>query len=230
MGTRSTEFSIGEWYHCYTRGIEKRKVFLTKNDRERYMGLLYVCNTPATIHRSDLTSNRDRIFAYPRTDSLVSIGAYCLMPNHVHLLLKEKIEGGISKFMQKLGTAYTMYFNILNNRSGGLFVKPFRAKHIATDDYLQQVIAYIHLNPAALIEPEWKRGRANLKKLHSLLTKYEYSSLPDHERLKRPQNAILNDEIFDISTRTNFNTTLKDARSYYREAFGRESATVKATP
>ena len=82
--------------------------------------------------------------------------AYCLMPNHFHLLLQDALPagGGISKFMQKVGTAYTMYFNASRERAGNLFVKPFRSKHVSDDRYFKRVAQYIHFNPIELMEPE----------------------------------------------------------------------------
>jgi putative transposase len=218
MGMRKDTFAHGEWYHCYTRGIEKRRIFQTVSDYRRYMQLLYICNSIKTLHRSDLVRSHKDIFSIPHEDTLVSIGAYCLMPNHPHLLLKEKNEGGISKFMQKLGTAYTMYFNIRNERSGGLFVKPFRSKHVADDQYFQKVVQYIHLNPAELAEPLWKQGHVkNMRKLENFLSRYEYSSFLDYQKSARPERAILDEEVFSIAYPSETKSMLEDARKYYEE-------------
>jgi hypothetical protein len=111
------------------------------------------------------------------------------MPNHFHLLLYEKTEGGISHFMQKLGTAYTKYYNERNERVGGLFTRPFRAKHINSDDYLREIIPYIHLNPRELIDNAPIAPFANLEKA---LESYYYSSFPDFRHHKeRSERAII---------------------------------------
>ncbi|MEK7140271.1 MAG: transposase, partial [Patescibacteria group bacterium] len=108
--SRNFVFSEEEFYHCYGRGTEKRKIFLSKKDYERFLNLLFVCNSTKTIHLSDFKEKSfNEIFLLPRENTLIEIGAYCLMPNHFHFLLKEKQKDGISLFMQKTITAYTMY-------------------------------------------------------------------------------------------------------------------------
>src|SRR3989338_5254383 len=127
--SRSFSFEVGEYYHCYSRGTEKRNIFLNKKDYERFIALLFACNSITTIHLSDYQKKTfGEIFDIVRGDSLVDIGAYCLMSNHFHLLLHEKEEGGISIFMQKLITAYTMYFNKKYERTGALFAGRFKAE------------------------------------------------------------------------------------------------------
>jgi len=94
-----------------------------------------------------------------RGEQLVNIVTYCLMSNHFHLLIYEKTEGGISKFMQKVTTAYTMYFNKSKQRTGALFQGKFKAKHASiNDNYLKYLVAYIHLNPIKLIDAQWKEN------------------------------------------------------------------------
>ncbi len=186
-------FAPGEWYHCFSRGVDKRVVFETTADYERFMQLLYIINTETPIHRSDFkNTNTAAMLQIERGNPLVAIGAYCLMPNHFHILLKEVAEGGISIFMRKLGIAYAMYFNIKNDRVGNLFVKPFRSRHMDDDRYFKRVVQYIHLNAAELFEPQWKKGVVkNLKKLEIQLQKYPYSSMSDYYGADRPEQVIL---------------------------------------
>jgi len=221
MGSRQTVFSPGEWYHCYTRTIEKRIAFETDGDYERFLQTLYLCNSERPMRRDDLPRMaREDIYAYPRGEPLVSIGSYCIMPTHFHLLLHEIRDNGISRFMQKVGTAYTMYFNIRQQRIGGLFVKPFRAKHIDEDPYLRRVVQYIHLNPAELFEPAWKRGVVrNMRKLESALRQYRYSSWPDYEHDEaRPQRAILGREkLVSFGGLLPLRQTLEETRAYYQD-------------
>jgi putative transposase len=74
---------------------------------------------------------------------LVEVVAYCLLPNHYHLLLKQTEDDGISKLMHKTGTGYTNHFNLKNQRSGSLFQGPFKAVEITSDDQLWYESAYI---------------------------------------------------------------------------------------
>ena len=140
---------------------------------------------------------KDRPFEVERGATLVDVGAYCLMGNHFHLLLREKVLNGISAFMQKLSTAYAMYFNRKRERTGSLFEGKFRARHATDDDYLKYLFAYIHLNPVEHIEPTWKeKGIIDIKKVETYLAGYSYSSYLDYLGMERPQVAILNRTAF----------------------------------
>ncbi|MDQ3014537.1 MAG: transposase [bacterium] len=191
---RNIEFSIGEYYHIYDRGVDKRIVFIDDSDYKRFMALLYICNSTEAVH---MYSRKKKeyldIFNLPRTCTLVNIGGYCLMPNHFHILLKERIENGISKFMQKLMTAYTMYFNIKYERTGSLFENTFKARHASNDVYLKYLFSYIHLNPVKLIEPNWiETGIKDYDTTLAFMNSYYYSSYYDYNTKTRPENIILN--------------------------------------
>lgn len=199
--SRNINFANDEYYHVYNRGVEKRKIFLSKKDYERFLILLYLCNSTEPVHlllmqdRQGLTLTD--ILKVKRKDTLVDLCVYSVMPNHFHLIIKEKTitggKSGISKFMQKLLTAYTMYFNIRNDRSGTLFQGTFKAKHIDRDEYFQYLISYIHLNPIKLFEPAWKEtGITNKKTAEIFLREYWYSSYLDYCGEKRSENTIIN--------------------------------------
>lgn len=109
---------------------------------------------------------------------LVEILIFTLMPNHFHLLLRQKEEGGIVKFMQKLGTGYTMYFNQKHERVGGLFQGRFKAVMIEQEAHFMYLPHYIHLNPLELnyrgsTSIDWKDAMYFLKN-------YRWSSFPDY--------------------------------------------------
>ena len=223
MGNRAP-FAVDEWYHCYNRGVDKRTTFESDYEYKRFIELLYLSNSDTPIRRSDQsTLSFAEVFTLPRSEPLVAIGAYCLMPNHFHLLLKDLSEegGGISRFMQKLGTAYTMYFNMSRERTGNLFIKPFRSKHISSDEYLKRVTQYIHFNPIELFEPGWKEGR--LKSPDTLMTRlreYPYSSLADFQPdSSRPEGTVVDKEMIEILQDETFDLqdTLSDMAEYYRE-------------
>lgn len=211
---RNFVFATGEHYHIYNRGTDKRKIFSSKKDYERFVALLYLANDQSVVHMSNYQgSTLMELLSEPKENTLVDIEAYCLMPNHFHLLIHEKNEGGISTFMHKLSTAYTMYFNRKYNRSGNLFQGRFKAKHADNDNYLKYLIAYIHLNPIALIEPKWKEeGVKNIRKASSFLAQYKLSSYNEYLDLKRAENKILErktlPEYFD--NRLSFDQFIKD--------------------
>jgi len=175
MGLRKTPLAIGEYYHIYNRGVEKKKIFLDKEDYFHFLKLLYICNSKKSIK----LRNIEKIF--DRGETIVDIGAYCLMPNHFHLLCREKTESGISIFIKKLLTAYAMYFNKKYERNGVLFQGRFKSEHANTDNYLKYLYAYIHLNPAKLKEPKWKELKNyNSKQLLNFIKEYPYSSLYEY--------------------------------------------------
>ena len=213
---RNIVFSIGEYYHLYSRGTDKRIIFTDHHDYQRFKALLYVCNSTNSV---DITKHFreggtfEELFEIERDDTLVDIGIYCPMPNHFHLLVREKVEGGITKFMHKLLTAYSMYFNKKNSRTGSLFESKFKAKHVDSDEYLKYNFAYQHLNPVKLIDPNWKEnGIADREAAKQFLAEYEYSSYLDYQGVMRTENKILNRKAFP-----EYFTTIKDFDAFIEE-------------
>lgn len=196
MARRHT-LSVGEFYHLYNRGTERRELFLDEADYDRFMTNLFACNGTNPVHLELQRRETDSLYRTEKGEPLVEIGAFCLMPNHFHILVRERTEGGTSKFMQKLATAYTMYFNKRYERTGGLFQGKFKAEHASEDNYLKYLFSYIHLNPVKLIEPDWRvQGVKNEAEIRNFLRTYWYSSYPDYLGVKREENAILSTEGF----------------------------------
>jgi len=195
---RKFKFSLGEHYHIFNRGIEKRQVFFSDDDYFRFLILLFVSNNTKRIHLSSFNIDSFKnLFLNNPKETLVDIGAYCILPNHFHLLLKEKREGGISKFMSKLMTSYAMYFNKRYGRTGPLFNRPFRAKHIDNDEYLKYIYAYIHLNVFDIFKKGWRENPKLLNQAdYSKLKKYKYSSYSDYVKIDRVESKILNKQAF----------------------------------
>lgn len=84
---------------------------------------------------------------HDKGDKLIEIFAYCLMPNHFHLLLKQVADRGVSKFLSQFENSYTRYFNTIYERVGPLFLDQFKSVRIVTEEQLLHVSRYIHLNP-----------------------------------------------------------------------------------
>ncbi|MCA9362452.1 transposase [Candidatus Kaiserbacteria bacterium] len=192
MGNRSIEFAEREFYHIYNRGVEKRTIYLDERDHERFLELLYAANTVKPTDLRSISRVHESVYEWDRGESLVAIGAYCLMPNHFHLLLTPLREGGVSAFMNKLCTSYSMYFNRRYERTGALFEGKFKAKHADSDEYLKYLFAYIHLNPVKLLQSDWKeRGIQDVEKAYEFVSQFRYSSLRDFQHKFRPEQAIL---------------------------------------
>jgi len=197
---RTIVFTPGNTYHAYNRGVDRRPIFIDEFYYRRFMLLLYLCNGTEPVNvEQELKKGRSFFELWDSNTgmTLVDIGAYCLMPNHYHILLQEKTQGGVSRFMKKLGTAYSMYFNNKQQRSGSLFEGRFKAQHADTDEYLKYLFAYIHLNPVKLINPDWKEdGIANKTTAQQHLQKYYWSSYIDYMGARRPEGKILNTGAF----------------------------------
>lgn len=197
---RIFKFAEGEYYHIFNRGVDKRIIFYDQQDKDRFQKLLFLCNSNKSLHYSILKEqlgSGDALYQIEREEKLVAIGAYCLMGSHFHLLVREEVTGGISRFMQKLATAYTMYFNIRNQRTGSLLQGRFKAKHAPSDDYLKYLFSYIHLNPVEHIVPNWKEsGVRKTSETWSYISKYRFSSLADYLTGSRIQKIILSTKSF----------------------------------
>lgn len=183
---KKPQFFTNNFYHVYNRGVEKRNIFLDKKDRFRFIHDLYEFNdeNAALNLRYKLPSlklHEVQPHEVSKRKILIEIIAYCLMPNHFHLLLKQHSDEGIIKFMQKLGTGYTMYFNQKYQRVGGLFQGRFKAAFIQKESHLLYLPHYIHLNPLDLYIPSWRNKKINnVKKAVSYLNTYRWSSYLDH--------------------------------------------------
>jgi len=143
---RKVRFGIGEFYHIYNCGVDKRSVFLETEDFERFLQSIREFNSQRPIGSLFENSFRDKTKLGNRVAKLVDIVGYCLNPNHFHLILKQRLDGGVSEFMHRLGSGYTQYFNIKHKRSGSLFQGKFKAIHVDSNEYLLHLSAYVNLN------------------------------------------------------------------------------------
>lgn len=218
---RKSIFSVGEFYHVYNRGTDKRDIFLDKADYLRFIVLLYAANNIDAMHISNLKYQGRSLMGIlniDKKDTIVDVGAYCLMPNHFHILVKEKMENGISNFMKKLSTGYSMYFNKRYERTGSLFQGVFKSVYADNDEYLKYLFAYIHLNPVKLVDSEWKeQGIKDRDLAKSFLKDYSFSSYFDYSAGKsRIEVKIINKKSFPdyFSVNKDFNDFINDWLSY----------------
>ena len=213
-------FINGEIYHVYNRGVDKRDVFLEDKDYLRFIHDLFEFNDTEPAVRTNIRfSLRKPSQATTRTVSqclqvqpvniekrkrklLVEILAFCLMPNHYHLLLRQKIEKGIVQFMQKIGTGYTLYFNqknLKNIRVGALFQGRFRAVAIREEGHFLSIPNYIHFNPLDLSLYEWRERKIkNSKQALAFLENYRWSSFMDYIGKKNFPSVTQRELLSDI--------------------------------
>lgn len=142
-------------YHIYNRGVDKRQIFGDTQDYKVFLHLLKYYLSPS-IQGLSHPSSEGSCYSVKRPRPLTNLSnkvnllAYCLMPNHFHLLIKQISKDGMQKLMLKLSTTYSMYFNKRYGRVGHLFQGNYKAILVKTDNYLMHLSRYIHLNPTSL--------------------------------------------------------------------------------
>lgn len=187
---RNIKIAPGEYYHIFNRGVNKQLIFHEAIDWARFLFLILYFQSPVTfqnigrptkefVKHSVFNINNDEIIKKRH----VELVAFCLMPNHFHLIVKEVEEGGISQYMQRILNSYTKYFNTKYKKSGHLFQGPYKAVHIKNNEQLLYLSAYIHRNPRELIN--WL-GKED---------KYQWSSYQDMTRQNRFEKLLNSDII-----------------------------------
>lgn len=136
----------GGYYHVYNRGVEKRDIFLDRSDYTHFLKLIESYLVPK-LPPSDKLVRDTTYWRSTLADGEVTLLCFCLMSNHFHLILKQKNEDGITKFMRRISNAYVRYFNKKYERVGGLFQGKFKSVLIDNESYLLHLSRYIHQNP-----------------------------------------------------------------------------------
>lgn len=176
MPSRQVIFAQDQIYHVFNRGVAALPIYSSHKHYLRFLQLIgyyRFINTPTSfshLMKQPLEIRQQIIDTLIKEDDLsVKIHAFCLMPNHFHLLIKQISERGIIKFMANIQNGYVKYLNIKENRVGPLFQSAFKAKRIETEEQLLHVYRYIHLNPITAYLVETKK-----------LTQYPWSSLSSY--------------------------------------------------
>ncbi len=183
------------FYHIYNRGVNKQNIFIDDQDFSVFLNLLkrYLGDAPVQDQQGR---------EYPWLHKEIELLAYCLMPNHYHLLIHQNKSDAMTKLLKSLNTTYSMYFNKKYHRIGPLFETRFKASMITRDDYLMHISRYIHLNPRhykkwAFSSLPYYLGVQSAtwlkpKKILDLFdTKKDYSDfLTDFEDYKRSLDAV----------------------------------------
>ena len=214
MPRKPRQFEIGNIYHIIKRGVDGREIFLKPQDNSRFILGLEFFNSKNEINlwnliRGDdvedaergLTPLREKLENQRKNASkpIVELMAFTLMPNHFHLIIREIIDRGISRFMQKIG-GYTGYFNKQYNRIGNLFGSTYKCIEIKSNAQLFAVFNYVHTNAVELIEPLWKKQQVkNPDKANNFLkNKYKWSSYRDCIGIPTFPNVVNKDFILDF--------------------------------
>ncbi len=204
---RNHTFEIGEYYHIYNRGSDKRDVILDSLDLQRFFQSIIEFNVEEpikSIYLKNLKKYKFKELSTPTTQKLVSIVAYCINENHFHLILSPLVKCGVEKFMQRIG-GYTRYFNEKYKRSGVLFQGKFKSKIIKNNNYLLNLSAYVNFN--------------NMNSDLSLISDLTKSSLCEYQ--KENINGICNKEII-LSNFKNKNEYFEFAKYSWTETLKRK--------
>ncbi|MCX6791332.1 MAG: transposase [Candidatus Gribaldobacteria bacterium] len=180
-------FAVGEYYHIYNRGVDKRVVFLDDEDFWKFFDCLRDLNNetyyeerlavlgldPRSCKELNSLQFKELGSFIQQQEKIVEIISYSLNPNHFHLILKQLKDNGISDFMQRVGTSYTNYFNKKYERSGALFQGRFKKIHINKESYLLWLLGYVNGNIeihdiGKASDYPWSSYRAICKELNSL--------------------------------------------------------------
>ncbi|HCM82613.1 MAG: hypothetical protein UW37_C0014G0005 [Candidatus Gottesmanbacteria bacterium GW2011_GWA2_44_17] len=143
----------GEIYHIFNRSVGQQSIFSNSSFYTRFCDLMSYYRFDKPPYRFSeyiRLPMQAQLESYKRLTSqkqLVDILTFCIMPNHFHMLLRQKQDDGIRRFATIIQNAYAKYFNTKTNRSGAVFQAMFKSVRIETDDQLLHVARYIHLNP-----------------------------------------------------------------------------------
>ena len=177
-----------EIFHVLNRGVDKRQIFMDRQDHLRFIHDLYEFNNQ---ENAESTYYKFRDYgvdgktANHSKKPLIDILAFCLMPNHYHLLVSPRTEGGVSQFMHKLNMGYAKYFNQKHERTGVLFQGPYKHVPVTDETHLLHLPFYIHFNPLDLAYPEWRENKiSNPRKALEFLKSYRWSSHLDYLGIK----------------------------------------------
>lgn len=178
------------YFHLYNRGAHKEDVFRDHSDYYRMIQLLYIANSDAPLVMSQLPA---RVFDLKRRRLFADIVAYCLMPNHIHIVVKRSANDSIPRFMHKLKTAYSTYFNKKYLHAGTIWQGSYEEEGIYDGHEVCTLANRIHLNPyrKSVLGSVQTPERFDQAAAVAWSKRYEYSSLPDYLGIIRPQRSIL---------------------------------------
>ncbi|KKP63894.1 MAG: hypothetical protein UR62_C0027G0007 [Candidatus Nomurabacteria bacterium GW2011_GWF2_35_12] len=193
------EAMVGDIYHICNRGIRKEKIFDNDSDYFRFVLNLYRLNNKGESLR--MYPHYKSVNLFPDQEKIVEILKWTLLPNHYHLLLYEKVDGGVLEFVKRLGNSFTKYINIKRGASGYLFQNSAKIIQITNNRHFLYIPFYIDLNILDLL----KKDISQNKKIE-FLKNYRWSSFRDYFNKETSEfsKIIDNDlfyETFDVTSR-----------------------------
>jgi putative transposase len=199
------EYKDEAYYHVYNRGVNKGTIFSNTKDYKKFLGYLKFYLT-----KLDLRGQTSQVAPTKRLKNYadnVKLLAYCLMPNHFHLLIYQTDLLAMAEFMQSLCTKYSIYFNRTNKRCGPLFQGRYKAVEVAYETQLIYLTKYIHRNPLDILP-----ARTDL-------AGYKYSSYGNYLR-KFNQSWIQTDDVLEYFKKSSY-------QEFVEESDDRDIQTIK---
>ena len=204
------KITIGSFAHVYNRGNRKQSIVRDQKDKWHFLEILYYFNDEfmainpfRNLHRLrlDLNTSFNRPLDWPERKPLVKIIAFSLLENHFHLLLEEIKEGGVTKFMRRLGTGMASYFNAKYQEVGSLFQVSYRVKIIDEEIYFKYLSVYIQVKNVFEMYPGGLKGAIeDFDKAYEWAIQYSYCSLADYAG-KRNSPLIDKDVLGELFSR-----------------------------
>ena len=222
MPRRITPLITGQIYHSFNRGIDHRITFSDKRELNNAIETLSYYrfkNLPVkySVFKQWSQQRRSELKnSIKKTQKSTDILSYCLMPNHFHLLLRQKADNGISRFLSNFQNSYTRYFNTKHERTGPLFLDQFKAVRVETEEQLIHVSRYIHLNPYS----------SYIVKSIEQLENYPWSSYPEYLNIKKGFCEI-EDIIVNFKNFGNYRKFVTDQADYQRKLEGIKHLTLE---
>lgn len=206
---RKDKLTTNYYYHIYNRSIAGFTIFNKKAEYKRMLQLISLYCLKNFSYSYSYFMNRTKkeqhkiLKSIKLDEKIVSIISFCLMPTHIHLILKQNTDSGISIFMSKILNSYARYFNSAHKRNGPLWAGRFKNVLIRTDEQLLHLTRYIHLNPtsAGLMEkPE----------------QWDYSSYKEYLGQATKTNICEKENLFDFTPKA-YKKFTENRKEYQRE-------------
>lgn len=205
MAVRKVRLISGELYHVFNRSVMGAPIFEGKKEAEFFLGATeyYMHEKPPV--KFSLYRTRPQAFFPLEQGKLVSLLAYCIMPNHFHFLLRQENDGGIQSLIRKTSSSFAHYYGLKHHVRGHIFEGNFKAVHIESNEQLLHVSRYIHLNPVTAYITEDPQ-------------EYQYSSYILYlDKKKRGSFVETADVLSQFRSPTAFQRFTLDQKEYQRD-------------
>lgn len=214
------EYEAGGYYHIYNRGVEKRQVFMDEMDYSVFISYLSMYLSPLQDLQGSSLQEKISPSKVPKNYfGEIKLLAYCLMPNHFHLMVKQESDRGIDHFMRSVSTKYVRYFNSKYKRIGPLFQGIYKAVRIESEYQFVYLSKYIHRNPLDLITCKDDPCR---------LEDYRYSSYGNYLN-KYWQGWLDTEEVLGLFGSVNKQISFKSYRAFVEESSDADFSFIKDT-